>query len=329
MTDSVRIAQIGCGHWGKNLARNFAELGALAAIADDHPETAARIAGEHKVPARSFADILADPAIAGISLATPAAMHGRMALEALAAGKHVFIEKPLALDPAEAETVVEAAERAGLVLMVGHLLQYHPQFIALLRLVRERAVGAVRYIYSNRLSLGKFRTEENVLWSFAPHDLSMTLALTGEQPDRVSAEGAAMLDGSIADWCICHLSFPSGVRAHIHSSWLHPFKEQRLVVVGDEGMIVFEDSALDWERRLVLYPHKVDRSGGAPAPIKGEAQFVPVERGEPLRAECRQFLRSAATGERPPTDGREGLAVLKVLDRAEQALRLSLSEGAQ
>jgi predicted dehydrogenase len=326
VSEGVKVAQIGCGHWGKNLARNFADLGALAAISDDHPETAARIAAEHGVPARSFAEILADPAIDGIALATPAAMHGRMALEALAAGKHVFVEKPLALDPAEAEAVVAAAESAGRVLMIGHLLQYHPQFRALLALVREGRIGRLRYIYSNRLSLGKIRTEENVLWSFAPHDISMVLALTGGQPEEVTATGAAILQPGIADWSICHLNFPSGVRAHLHSAWLHPFKEHRLVVVGDNGMAVFEDSAPEWERRLAVYPHRVDFSGPAPAAIKGEPDYVAVEPAEPLRSECSQFLHSIATAEPAPTDGREGLAVLRVLDRAEQALRQSLSE---
>lgn len=329
MTSGVKIAQIGCGHWGKNLARNFAELGTLAAIADDHPETAARIAAEHGVPARSFAEILADPEIDGVALATPAAMHGRMALEAIAAGKHVFVEKPLALDPAEAEAVVAAAESAGRVLMIGHLLQYHPQFQALLALVRESRIGRLRYIYSNRLSLGKVRTEENVLWSFAPHDLSMVLALTGEQPDEVTAQGAAILNPRIADWCTCQLGFASGVRAHVHASWLHPFKEQRLVVVGDRGMAVFEDSAPEWDRRLAIYPHKVDFGGPAPAVIKGEPDYIPVDKSEPLRTECGQFLHSIASGEAAPTDGREGLAVLKVLDRAEQALAQSLSENAR
>lgn len=325
-SEGVKVAQIGCGHWGKNLARNFAGLGALAAVADDHPETATRIAGEHGVPARTFAEILADPAIDGVALATPAVIHGRMALAALAAGKHVFVEKPLALDPAEAEAVVAAAERAGRILMIGHLLQYHPQFRALLKLVREGRIGRVRYIYSNRLSLGKVRTEENVLWSFAPHDLSMVLALTGEQPEGVTATGAAILDPGIADWCACHLRFPSGIRAHVHASWLHPFKEQRLVVVGDAGMAVFEDSIADWDRRLAIYPHIVDCSGSAPVAVKADPDYVAVERGEPLRAECDQFLHAIATGEPAPTDGREGLAVLKVLDRAEEALRQSLAE---
>lgn len=325
MSGDPRIAQVGCGHWGKNLARNFAELGVLAAVADDHADTAARIAAQHGVAARSFEAILADDAIDGVSLATPAITHADMALRAIAAGKHVFVEKPLALDPAEGMRVVEAAETAGRVLMIGHLLQYHPIFLELKRLVEAGTFGRLRYVYSNRLSLGKFRQEENVLWSFAPHDLSMILGLLGEEPDQVTAEGAAILSDSIADWSICNMRFPSGARAHVQTSWLHPFKEQRLVVVGDDAMAVFEDSAPDWSRRLAIYRHGIDRSGSGPVPVKAEPEYIAVAQDEPLQAECRHFVECVRTGARPRTDGREGLRVLNVLARAEAALGSSLS----
>lgn len=329
MRDSVKVAQIGCGHWGANLARNFAELGALAAIADDYPATAARISAAHGVPARTIDEILADPDIAGVALATPAVTHAELALRALAAGKHVFVEKPLALATEDAERVIAAADAGGRVLMVGHLLHYHPIFLALQQMIRDGALGRLRYLYSNRMSLGKFRTEENVLWSFAPHDVSMLLALVGESPDRITAEGAAVLSDSIADWSMCHLAFPSGVRGHIQSSWLHPFKEQRLVVVGDEGMAVFEDSKPDWNERLAIYHHSVDRSTGTPLPIKAEAEYPVIERSEPLRDECQHFLDCIATGTRSRTDGREGLRVLDVLNRAEAALARSLAGDAR
>lgn len=318
------IAQVGCGHWGKNLARNFADLGVLGAVADDHPETAARIAAQTGTEVRTFESLLMDPAIAGIALATPAITHVEMASRAISAGKHVFVEKPLALDPADGERLVQQAEDSGRVLMVGHLLQYHPIFVALRDLVADSELGALRYIYSNRLSLGKFRTEENVLWSFAPHDLSMMLSLTGEEPDHVTADGAAILSGSLADWCTCWMHFPSGVRGHIQTSWLHPFKEQRLTVIGDKAMAVFEDSAPQWEQRLALYRHQVDRTGHVPVPIKAEAEYVAVAPDEPLQAECRHFVECIRTGARPRTDGREGLRVLNTLSRAEAALARSL-----
>jgi predicted dehydrogenase len=325
----IKVAQIGCGHWGRNLARNFAELGVLAAVADADPATAERIGGQHGAAVRDFDAILADSAISAVSLASPAASHAEMALAALRAGKHVFVEKPLALSPADGEAVVAAADQAGRVLMVGHLLHYHPIFLRLKALVEAGELGRLRYLYSNRLSLGKVRIEENVLWSFAPHDLSMILALAGEQPDHVAAEGAAILTPEIADWALCRLSFPSGLRAHVQASWLHPFKEQRLTVVGDEGMAVFEDSISDWSRRLALYRHRIDRSGTVPLPVKAEPEYVAVPQAEPLRAECQHFIECAATGARPRTDGREGLAVLTVLDRAEASLAASLARSQQ
>lgn len=319
-----RIAQVGCGHWGKNLARNFAELGALAAIADGDPSTAAKISALHGVPVLTLEAILADTTIEGVALATPAVTHAELALKAVAAGKHVFVEKPLALDPVDAERVIEAAASAGLVLMVGHLLQYHPVFLALRDLVARGELGTLRYIYSNRLSLGKFRTEENVWWSFAPHDVSMVLALAGETPRVTAVEGTVVVTPGVADWATCHMAFPSGLRAHIATSWLHPFKEQRLVAVGDAGTVVFEDSAADWDKRLALYRHGIDRSGPTPAPIKAEVEYVAVPQGEPLRNECSHFLSCIATGLVPRTDGVEALGVLRVLDAAEAQLRESI-----
>lgn len=320
----IKVAQIGCGYWGKNLARNFAELGALAAVVDGDAATAARIAGEHGVRVASFAEVLADDSIAGISLATPAVTHATLALEALAAGKHVFVEKPLALTPSDAREVIEAADTAGRVLMVGHLLQYHPIFLRLKELVEQGVLGQLRYVYSNRMSLGKFRTEENVLWSFSPHDVSMVLALVGEEPEAIQAEGSAFVTPGIADWSICTMRFPSGVRGMVQASWSHPFKEQRLVAVGDAAMAVFEDSEPEWDKRLALYRHGVDKSGAAPVPVKADVEYVAVPKDEPLKAECRHFLDSIRNGTTPRTDGREGLAVLNVLDRAGTALETSL-----
>ena len=324
---NTRIAQIGVGHWGKNLARNYAQLGALAAVADYHAPTAERIAQEHGTEARSFEDILADDSIHGVSLATPAETHADVAIAALEAGKHVYVEKPLALLPADGERMAAKAEEVGKILMVGHLLQYHPIFRKAKELVAGGAIGQLRYVYSNRLSLGKFRTEENVMWSFAPHDFSMLLAMVGEAPDAVTAEGAAWITPGIADWCTAHLQFPGGVRGHVQTSWSHPFKEARLVAVGDEGMLVFEDSAPEWDRKLAIYRHGIDRSGPAPAPIKADPEYIGVEQGEPLRSECQHFIDCIEQGTQPLTDVAEGLRVLEVLDRAEAALQASLGEN--
>lgn len=322
-----RVAQVGCGHWGKNLARNYAKLGVLVAVADDSPETARRIAAEYGVEVRRFEDVLDDDRISGISLATPAVTHSELALQAIEAGKHVFVEKPLALDPAAGQAVVEAAVRANRILMVGHLLHYHPLFVELKSMTRRGVLGTIHYLYSNRLSLGKVRTEENVLWSFAPHDISMILALTGEEPEQVTAQGAAVLNHEIADWSTCELVFPSGVRGHLQSAWLHPFKEHRLVVVGAKATAVFEDSAPHWDQRLAVYRHAVDPRSDSPVVVRAEPEFISIEPGEPLLAECQHFIDCMASGATPITDGHEGLRVLDVLSKAQTQLTRYLNHA--
>lgn len=325
MTVHVKVAQVGCGYWGKNLTRNLSELGALAAVVDDYPETARKMAEQFAVPALSYEDVLSDTSIDAVSLATPAVSHADFAIQALRAGKHVFVEKPLALHVADAECVLDAARKNDRILMVGHLLQYHPVFIKAREMAAAGVIGKLRYVYSNRLSLGKFRTEENVLWSFAPHDLSMVLCLAGEEPVDVNAQGMSYVTPGIADWVTVQLRFPGGLRAHVQASWAHPYKEHRLVLVGDSGMLEFSDSATAWEKKLILYRHGIDKSGRAPAPVKADGEAIVVAKGEPLRAECQHFIDCCANGTRPKTDGAEGLAVLRVLERAEMCLSRSLA----
>jgi predicted dehydrogenase len=327
MTDGVPafVAQVGCGYWGKNLVRNFAQLGALAAISDGDASTAAKMSAEFAIPALGWNEILADPAISAVSLATPAVSHAQMALEAIAAGKHVFVEKPLALTTADGAKVVAAAAAAGRTLMVGHLLHYHPIFAAAQSMVVTGELGSIQYVFSNRMSLGKFRIEENALWSLAPHDVAMVLAVVGEEPDHVTAQGAAFVTPGIADWATVQLAFPSGARGHIQASWASPFKEQKLAIVGSKAMLVFEDSEVDWGKKLALYRHQIDTSGTVPQPLKAEAQFIDVPRGEPLRDECQHFLDCIASGAAPRSDGHEGLRVLRVLERAERDLAAALA----
>ena len=313
---SPRVAVIGCGHWGKNHVRNFHALGALAAVADANADLAASMSETYDVPAKDYDAILSDTEIDGVVIAAPAEMHADLAIRALGAGKHVFVEKPLALTVAEAEGVLAAAEKAGRIVMVGHLLQYHPAFLKLGEMVKAGALGKLQYLYSNRLNLGKIRREENALWSFAPHDISMILALVGNEPTAVRAEGGSYLHEVIADVTTTHLTFPDGVQAHVFVSWLHPFKEQKLVVVGDKAMAVFNDGE-PWDRKLLVYPHKIDWKDGIPTPEKAEAEAVALEEGEPLRSECQHFLDSMAAGSAPRTDGAEGMRVLTVLERAE------------
>jgi predicted dehydrogenase/acetyltransferase-like isoleucine patch superfamily enzyme len=314
-----RIAVAGCGAWGRNLVRNFAALGALRAITDPDRDAAAAVAQQNGCLAADWRDVLADPRVDGVAIAAPAALHAGLARQALEAGKHVFVEKPLALQVPDAEALCQLAERNDRRLMVGHLLQYHPAFLRLKELVREGALGRLQYVYSNRLNLGKIRREEDILWSFAPHDISMILSLVGDDPERVEAIGARYLHRTIADVTTTHLTFPGGEQAHVFVSWLHPFKEQKLIVVGDRGMAVFDDGE-EWDRKLLLYPHRVEWRATLPVPQRGDATPVALEASEPLRNECQHFLDCIRTGATPRTDGREGLRVLRVLARATAAL---------
>lgn len=314
-----QVALIGAGMWGQHLARNFAALGVLASVSDADDERARSIAAATGVRARPWGDVLDDRACPAVAIAAPAARHAELAMAAINAGKHVFVEKPLALDPAEGERVVAAAERAGVTLMVGHLLQYHPAFLRLRALVAAGDVGRLQYVYSTRLNLGKFRSEENILWSFAPHDISMILRLVGQEPSSVDATASTYLHPGIPDVTITNLGFANGVRGHVFVSWLHPYKEQRLVVVGSEGMAVFDDGR-PWESKLVLYRHRVDWRDGVPQPSRADAEPVDVEQGEPLRLECAHFVSAFTDGTVPETDGREALRVLRVLSAAQRSM---------
>ena len=320
----TRVAVIGCGYWGKNLVRNFHQLGALAAIHDVNPSTAAKIASEYGVAAMDLTAIL-DSDIPAIVISAPAEQHGLLVRRALQARKHVYVEKPLALDLREADELCRIAEAGKRVLMVGHLLQYHNAFLKLKELSGSGALGRLLYVYSNRLNLGKLRREENILWSFAPHDISMILALVGELPEEVWTTGSCYLHRTVADVTTTHMRFANGVNAHVFVSWLHPFKEQKLVVVGDRAMAVFDDGQ-GWDSKLQLFPHMVEWRDQTPVATKAAAQPIPLVEHEPLGEECRHFINGISDGTRIRTDGREGLNVLRVLDAAERAMRSGKTE---
>lgn len=320
----ARIAHVGCGYWGRNLVRVFAELGVLAAVVDENAAAAADAAATYGVRALSFDEVLADPQIDAVSIASPAALHAEHAGRALAAGKHVFVEKPLALGIAEAEEVCALAREHDRRLMVGHLLQYHPVFAALRGIVGRGELGKIRYAYSNRLSLGKFRSEENALWSFAPHDFSMLLSLFGAEPSGVTAQGTVSFQPGIPDIAGVQMRFPAGGSAHVLVSWMHPFKEHRLVVIGEKASAVFEDSESDWDRKLAIYRHGFDLSGPVPVTRKADAEYVAVPRSEPLRNECAHFVECVDTGRTPLTNGEEGLRVLRLLEAAQAAMEWDL-----
>jgi UDP-2-acetamido-3-amino-2,3-dideoxy-glucuronate N-acetyltransferase len=318
----LKVAVVGSGYWGKNLVRVFSELGALACVCDTRKDILEDMGRKYSVPITTETEtVLCNPAIHAVAIAVPAAQHHALAKEALFRGKDVFVEKPLALRASEGQELVDIATRNSRVLMVGHILQYHPAVVELQRMIRAGELGKIQYIYSSRLNWGKLRTEESILWSFAPHDISAILGLLNENPARVSAHGGSYLSHQLADTTLTTCEFKSGVMAHIFVSWLHPFKEQKLTVVGDKGMAVFDDGEKD--RKLLLYSHRIDWVDRVPTAHKVEGQPIPLPPVEPLRAECEHFLECVSKRSRPRTDGENGLRVLRILEACEASMRQS------
>ncbi|NPV14198.1 Gfo/Idh/MocA family oxidoreductase [candidate division WOR-3 bacterium] len=318
---SRSIAVVGAGTWGKNLVRVFDSLKSLHTVCDTNPAALSGLPISNGVRlTNDFTTVLNDPEITAVAIATPAVTHYEFVRSALLAEKDVFVEKPLALDLSQAEELVRLAEKKERILMVGHILRYHPAIVQLSEMIEKGELGRIDYIYSNRLNLGRLRTEENILWSFAPHDISVILALVQERPAMVSAHGEAFLQKNIPDVTLTTLEFPSGVHAYTFVSWLHPFKEQRLVVVGSKQMVVFEDG--NSQPTLACYPHDIRwHQGRIPVALKGEKSLIELPNEEPLRLECEHFLESIATRIPPRTDGNEGLRVLEVLTAAQQSLQ--------
>lgn len=315
-----QVAVIGCGYWGKNLVRNFCELGALRAVCDSKQEVLDEVGPNYNVQTvKDVAGVLADPQIDAVVIAAPAVQHYDLARKSLAAGKDVYVEKPLAMDADEGRKLVALAAEQQKILMVGHILQYHPAILQLKQLIRDGELGQLQYIYSSRLNLGKLRTEENILWSFAPHDISAILYLLEEPPARVSSHGGTYLNPQIFDTTLTTCDFRSGVKAHIFVSWLHPFKEQKLTIVGSKKMAVFDD--VDQERKLTLYSHRIEWLNRMPVARRDEGHAVSLPKEEPLRRECEHFLDCVRTRRAPRTDGASGVQVLEVLEACEHSLQ--------
>ncbi len=318
------IAVAGAGHWGKNLVRVFSRLGVLHTICDENPAVLKNILAswdlsDSKKPktTTSLEDVLANSEIDAVVIATPAASHYAITRSALLHSKDVFVEKPLALNLEEGKELVRIAEEKSLILMVGHILNYHPAVLKLKGLIDSGSLGQIYYLYSNRLNFGRIRSEENILWSFAPHDISVMLMLLEEEPIKVTATGATYLQPGVTDITLSHFVFKNDVQAHIFISWLHPYKEQRLVVIGQEKMAVFDDAAPE---KLVIYSHKVAWKDRVPTAQKAEPEVVPLQMEEPLLAEARHFLECLNNRKHPRTDGKEGLRVLKILDECQRSL---------
>jgi len=315
------IAVVGCGYWGKNLVRNFYELNSLYSICENN-ENILKSFKEKYPDVNAVGDIktiLKDSKIDAVVIATPAAIHYTLVKEALLANKDVFVEKPIALTHKDGDELVQLAKKNDKILMVGHILEYHPAVIKLKEIINKGELGKINYIYSNRLNLGKIRTEENILWSFAPHDISIILDLLGEMPEEVSAHGGNYLNSKITDVTVTNMNFPSGTKAHIFVSWLHPYKEQKLVIIGDKKMILFDD--VNPDNKLLAYNHKIDWVDRLPIPRKEEAQPIDVEKTEPLKTECAHFIDCIHSRKSPKTDGNSAIRVLKVLEACQESLQ--------
>jgi UDP-2-acetamido-3-amino-2,3-dideoxy-glucuronate N-acetyltransferase len=316
-----RIGVVGTGQWGRNLVRNFSSLGVLGALCDTDGERLSAIAREFRV-SQTYRDIdglLDDKNVDAVVIATPSATHGALARKVLSTEKPVFVEKPLCLDLGEGQELKSIVSAKQLLLMVGHLLLYHPAFVALKQFIHSGKLGELRYIYSHRLNFLEVRGDNDALWDFAPHDLSMLLSLVGELPTYVTTSGGSSVDPPIAETTLSHFSFASGLHAHVFVSWVHPHKDQRLVIVGEEGMVIFDD-VLPAPNKLRFYPHAVDWQGGVPAIARDEALPIPYDNTEPLAVECTHFLDCITHDRAPLSDIDEAMKVLAVLDACQRSM---------
>jgi UDP-2-acetamido-3-amino-2,3-dideoxy-glucuronate N-acetyltransferase len=321
MNKKIKIGLIGLGYWGKNILRNLNELDLIHIACDSSQDTLDERKKSFPDVAYclSHEDVLNNDLVNAVIISTPAVTHYEIVKQALISGKDVLVEKPLALNLAHGEELISLAKKHGRILMVGHILRYHPAVARLNDLLKEGELGKLQYIYSNRLNMGKLRTEENILWSFAPHDISVILSMTGEEPAKITCSGGSYLNENISDTTMTVMEFSGNIKAHIFVSWLHPFKEQKLVVVGSRAMAVFDDMA---ENKLVIYPHKIKwQKNKVPVACKAEHYPVELEAKEPLKAEIEHFVECVSKRKTPITDGEEGLRVLRVLENAENIMK--------
>jgi predicted dehydrogenase len=319
----IKLGLVGLGYWGPNLARNFDDLGELTWLCDLSPDLLDRFGARYpnsRTTSR-FEDLLEDDTVQAVVIATPVPTHHELARRALAAGKHVFVEKPPALNGAEAEELVALAEERELVLLPGHLLLYHPAVAKLKELIEEGELGDILYIYGNRQNLGQIRKDENALWSLGVHDLSVILHLVGEEPTELWARGESFHHEGVEDVVFCYLRFPSGVVAHMHLSWLDPHKMRKMTVVGRNKMAVFDDMEL--ERKVTVYDKGTEQraeSYGEWRTRTGDIYIPKIPNDEPLRLECRHFLSLVAGEGDPVAAARDGAAVVRVLEQLQASL---------
>ncbi|MCS7201941.1 MAG: Gfo/Idh/MocA family oxidoreductase [Dictyoglomus sp.] len=315
------IGIVGLGYWGKNILRNLYELKVVRTACDFNEE----IIKERKKTfpdinyTTYYEDLLEDPNIKGIVVATPSITHYALSKKALLAGKDVLVEKPMTTSLKEGEELVNLADKNGLILMVGHILHYHPAVKRMKELILKGLIGKILYIYSNRVNIGKLRTDENVWWSLAPHDISLILMLAQSNVINFIYNGTSHISKGIDDIALASLEFENGIKAHIFVSWWHPFKEQRLVVIGEKGMIVFDDVS---KEKLFYYSHKVEWINNIPIAKKGDLEVIKIEEKEPLKEELRHFWECIKERKKPETDGYEGLRVLEVLEKCQNSIKV-------
>lgn len=311
----MRIGVVGCGAWGTNHARTLRGFRALAAVADADPGRAEATANGFGCAAMTPDALLADPSIQGVVLALPPHLHAQTALDVLAAGKHLLVEKPMALDLVSGQAIVDAAQAANLVAMTGHLLRFHPAFLALETILQEGRLGQIRYIQSTRIGLGRFFSGADALWDIAPHDLSLILALTGAMPQAVQLETSSVV-GVGNDIAHLHLTFPGGVQSHSYVSRLAPRRDRSLTVIAENGMAVFDDLK-PWPQKLALYPNQVWRDGDDVHFTSAEPTYIATPETLPLEAELSHFMACIEGGGTRRSSVAEGLDVLRVLSMAE------------
>ncbi len=330
VSDKVRVGVVGLGYWGPNLARNFdrladAELAYCCDLDAANLDKARRLY-PNAVITDDLDTLLGDGALDAIVVATSVPTHYALGKRALEAGKHAFIEKPIALRAADAQDLLTTAETRGVKLMVGHLLEYHPAVAKMKELVDAGTLGRVFYIYANRLNLGKVRKDENALWSLGPHDISVINYLTGEEPQEVSARGECYLQDDVEDVVFGYIRYPSGMVGHLHVSWLDPHKSRKITVVGEKKMVVFDD--MESDRKVTVYDKgatttrtQFETYGEFVTLHFGDIHIPKIGNDEPLRIECQHFVDCIREDRQPRSDGRDALNVVRVLEAMERSLR--------
>ena len=317
---NINISVIGCGMWGRNITRSCASLGVLRNVVDSNPDRAAEFAETFSTTVSDFASVCADKDIDGVIVSTSAQAHEQLAVAALSAGKHVFVEKPMSLTLASAKAMNKAAKTANRQLMIGHLIQYHPAFIELLARVKGGAIGKLQHIQANRLAMGRIRKTDSALFDLCPHDISLILALTGSLPTRVACHGAAHITPGIVDVISTGFGFTGGVSANMTTSWVHPVKDHRLIVTGETGSLMFDDTK-PWPEKLTLFSDQITQAGELFIVERDSPIYLPVDEKEPLKQEVGAFIQVCQTGSPATTDGDEGVAVQTVLEQMTNCLQ--------